>query len=98
MDAGGTYKSKLQTVSEKTYKKFIEAKNMKTIIHDLDLRRWALTIAKEVNCSSFKASLSWLRNFKKAHKIVSRRITKFVSTTDIQVIKSNKTRGFSSIF
>lgn len=54
-------------------------------VHDIDLRRWALAIARDVKCANFKASGKWLLNFKRMHKIVSRKITKFVSNADIKV-------------
>ncbi|KAE8738879.1 hypothetical protein FOCC_FOCC015626 [Frankliniella occidentalis] len=60
------------------------AKRAQITCHDLDIRRWALAAARKENCAQFKASLSWLRNFKKRHNIVSRKITKFVSRSDVQ--------------
>lgn len=76
---------KLQTISTTTLNKFLEAKKQNITVHDLDLRRWALASAREIQCSNFKASNFWLYNFKKAHHIVSRKVTKFVSKTDVRV-------------
>ena len=52
---------------------------MNKIIHDADLRIWALNYAKENNVRKFKASYNWLSNLKQKENIVSRKITKFVS-------------------
>lgn len=68
-----------------TYQKFGEAKRQQLIVHDINVRRWALAFAKEVGCLQLKASPSWILKFKKANKIVSRKITKFISTADVAV-------------
>ncbi|XP_046143462.1 uncharacterized protein LOC123988246 [Osmia bicornis bicornis] len=56
------------------------------ILHDRDIRRWALQAYKEQGNDhmTFKASKTWLYNFKKAHRIVSRKITKFVTRKTIE--------------
>ncbi|KAK3918317.1 Jerky protein homolog-like [Frankliniella fusca] len=84
VDAGGTFKDKLKRISEATFDKFMLAKRSQIICHDLDVRRWALAAARRERCNQFKASPSWLRNFKIRHRIVSRKITKFVSRSDVQ--------------
>ena len=85
LEAGGPHKLKLQKISEGVLQKFMAAKRAHLTVHDLDIRRWALAIARNVNCSNFKASGTWLLNFKRAHKIVPRKITKFVSKADLKV-------------
>jgi len=47
-------------------------------IHDYDIKRWAMKIARQVGHDTFKASNFWIRNFKK-NGIVSRKITKFTT-------------------
>ncbi|EFN75565.1 hypothetical protein EAI_06340, partial [Harpegnathos saltator] len=47
------------------------------IIHDINLRKWALEAKEQVDFSSFKAGNWWIWNFKKAHRITSRKITAF---------------------
>lgn len=49
----------------------------------LDLRRIALKRARDIDCKRFKASERWATDFKKAHRIVSRKITKFVTQRDL---------------
>lgn len=48
-------------------------------LHDVNLGAMALTINQELKIKNFKASPRWIAYFKRAHNIVSRRITKFVS-------------------
>ena len=63
--------------------RFNEAKLKKLSVYDRDIRRWALLKAQAVNLIGFKASEKWLREFKSKHRIVSRKITKFVSKSDV---------------
>lgn len=79
--AGGSHMDKLRQISECTLQKFIEANDRCAIIHDIDIRRWALQMSHEVDLPTFKASYHWLINFKSKHGIVSRKITKFTSKT-----------------
>lgn len=85
IEAGGTRKSKLAYISESVLNNFKSALNNGFIIHDRDLQRWALQANEEQsgNKMVFKASKYWLFNFKKAHGIVSRKITKFVTRKTI---------------
>jgi hypothetical protein len=53
------------------------------IIHDCDLQRWAKNKARGLDFE-FKASNSWLSRFKKRYGIVSRKVTKIVSTSYVQ--------------
>ena len=59
--------------------KFKDANDKNSIMHDLDLRRWALEAKEEINLPHFKAEATWILNFKRKHGIVSRKITKFVN-------------------
>ena len=58
---------------------FLNANINKLIVHDIDLKRWAMVKQKEVNLENFKASVQWLRKFKKSNRIVSRKITKLIT-------------------
>jgi len=90
LEAGGTHRDKLKEVSRATYEKFLDLKKSHQKVSTLDLRRIALVKAREINCIHFKASESWADIFKRKHKIVSRKITKFVSKRDVtekEVIK-----------
>jgi len=76
---GGTHREKMLYISEYVLQNFKEADEEKKIIHDMDLRRWALEAKAQIDLSSFKASATWIFNFKRKYRIVSRKITKFVS-------------------
>ena len=48
------------------------------MIHDIDITRWALQAQQQVNLLGFKASHEWVRRFKLAQQIVSRKVMKFI--------------------
>ncbi len=68
-----------KTLYERLYVQFFEARKNKYSINDSDLRDWALHIADEMGINDFQASANWILQFKKVHRIGSRKITKFVS-------------------
>ena len=76
---GGSRNDKLQEIWLYTFMEFKKAKDNKFIVHDSDLKRWAMKKKIEINLESFTASSSWLWRFKNHYNIVSRKITKFVS-------------------
>jgi hypothetical protein len=78
---GGTNYQKWFQVSEKLFNKLKSAREKYLPIHDIDLNRWALEIGIEVGLSrdEFKASDSWIFQFKSKFGASSRRITKFVT-------------------
>ncbi|KAE8751167.1 hypothetical protein FOCC_FOCC002251 [Frankliniella occidentalis] len=85
IEAGGTYRDKLLQISQFTYEQYQTSKREHKIVHDLNLRQWALQKGRELGCTNhFKASTWWLTQFKRTHKIVGRKITKFVSKKDIR--------------
>lgn len=90
INKGGTYKEKLAKISEFVLKNFKEATEAGFIIHDIDLRKWALEAKKALNFNDvrFKASDYWLFKFKKTHRIVNRKINKFISKTTIESAES----------
>jgi hypothetical protein len=81
IENGGNNFQKWFEVSEKVFNKFKNAREKYLPIHDIDLKRWALEVGREVGLSrdEFKASDSWILYFKRKCKISSRRITKFVT-------------------
>jgi len=79
----GTKHQKCREIDKLTYDKFINARDQALPIHDLDLQRWALKVAREMKLNSFQASNSWLLNFKRKHGIVSRRVTNIVTRHEI---------------
>lgn len=79
LQKGGTHREKLLYITEYVLNKFNDANDKNRIIHDLDLRRWALEAKEEINLRNFKAGVTWILNFKRKHRIVSRKITKFIN-------------------
>ena len=86
IEAGGTKRERLAQISEYVIQNLREAIDAGYILHDRDIRRWALKAYKEQGNDNmvFKASRKWVNNFKKAHRIVSRKVTKFVTRTTIE--------------
>jgi hypothetical protein len=83
---GGTYREKVGRICAFTLKNFRDAIEAGLIVHDVDLQKWALKAQKEIGLENmrFKASKNWLLKFKKAHRIVSRKVNKFVTTKTLQ--------------
>ena len=44
------------------------------MIHDIDIIRWILQAQRQENLLDFKASHEWIRRFKLAHQIVSKKV------------------------
>ncbi|CAF3873098.1 unnamed protein product [Rotaria sp. Silwood1] len=79
----GTKRQKTQNVDEIVYKKFLNAREQYLPIHDIDIQRWSLQAAKEMQLNDFQASEYWLRSFKNRHGICSRKITNIVTKREI---------------
>ncbi|XP_071050604.1 uncharacterized protein [Onthophagus taurus] len=89
----GTYKEKLAEITEFVINQARAAVDNKLPLHDIDIRRWAIQARNEKNLSPqlFKASHSWVQRFKKANRLVSRKITKFLSQKQIGNVDRVKT-------
>lgn len=86
INKGGTYREKIARICDYTLENFNAAYESGFIIHDNDLRRWALQAQNLVGNQDvrFRASPWWVWKFKKAHRIVSRKINKFVTKKSIE--------------
>ena len=86
LEVRGTKKEKLLKISEYVIQKLRNATEAGYILHDRDLRQPALKAYKELGDSSmvFKASRKWIHNFKIAHRIDSRKVTKFITPKSIE--------------
>lgn len=86
INKGGTYMEKLKRISEYTLQNMKNAIDAGFIIHDSDLQRWALQARKEIGFEDvrFRASPWWVHYFKKAHRITSRKINKFVTRKTLE--------------
>jgi hypothetical protein len=80
----GTKRQKTQNLDELVFRKFIEARQKSLIVHDLDIQRWGLKVAKEIKLDEFHASDGWMVNFKHRHKLTSLKITNFVSHHQVE--------------
>ncbi|XP_032691723.1 uncharacterized protein LOC116854168 [Odontomachus brunneus] len=88
VNEGGSRTEKLKRISQYTLNRFNEALEKGMIIHDIDIARWASRAQEEENVDKFKASMTWVKRFKIAYNIVSRKITKFVTKKSL-LSKSN---------
>ena len=80
----GTKRQKTQNLDELVFKKFAEARQKSLVVHDLDIQRWGLKVAKEIKLAEFHASHGWLENFKYRHKLISLKITNFLSHHQVE--------------
>ncbi len=80
IQANGTRLEKLKIIKEFMWNEFyIKRAIEKEAVHDTDLELFAIQRARELNWESFKASDSFIKLFKKEHRISSRRYNKLVS-------------------
>jgi len=86
INKGGTYRQKIAQICQYTLDNFEAALNSGSIVHDRDIIRWALQAQKEIGFDNFrfKASDTWLLKFKRAHRIVSRKINKFITRKTLE--------------
>jgi hypothetical protein len=77
--AAGSTVDKQKEIAKRTLAEFTNAKERKLPVNDADLRRWAMAKQREIELMNFKASKTWLWQFKNANRIVSRKITHFVT-------------------
>ena len=82
-ESGGSRNEKLEKIKEQCFAFFMDAKKHHLIVHDDDVQRWAIlvnnTFPQPLPPSQFSASRFFVYNWKKEHRIVSRKVTKFVS-------------------
>ena len=83
-----TRKDKFKELNRFVRVKFDENRRRGNMIHEIHLRRWAVLKNKELKIPDFKASGKWLKNFKSHNKIVSRKVTKFASSSDIENVEA----------
>jgi hypothetical protein len=85
-EAGGTRLEKLADIRDFVFEQFREKRNHRLVIHDEDLRRWALQYNRSLThpLSDFKAKEHWLFNFKRHFNIGSRKVTKIVMRIQLE--------------
>ncbi|XP_015782464.1 uncharacterized protein LOC107360342 [Tetranychus urticae] len=79
----GTRNEKMKKVTSTVFDKFKQARVAGLAIHDVTIKLWAIQASRAVNLEDFRASDSWIARFKRNNKIVSRRVTKFVTKTNL---------------
>ena len=86
INKGSTYREKIAKICQYTLDNFQAALDSGSIIHDQDIIRWALQAKKEIGFDDirFKASRNWLLKFKQAHRIVSRKVNKFITRKTLE--------------
>lgn len=89
---GGSRRDKLSQISSFVLQKFEHATQNSVPVHDLDLKRWAIEAREDNHLSEqlFTASSKWIQNFKVQHRIVSRKINKFVTQAQVSNVESIK--------
>jgi hypothetical protein len=80
IEESGSRYDKLKEIWSYTFQEFKTSKENKLIVHDNDLQRWATKKKLELGLENFNASTKWLWKFKSYHRIVSRKITHFVTS------------------
>ena len=84
ISTGGTKRNKINDVEMYVYDQFQSARRSLLAIHDIDLRRWALQKARELDLNNFEVSDKWLLTCKHRHRISSRKVTKLVTKKHIE--------------
>ena len=77
-------RQKIDGIDIFVYDEFENTRQQFLCVHDIDLRRWALKKARELNLKDFEASDKWLLNFKRFHRISSRQITQLVTRKHVE--------------
>jgi len=88
----GTKFQKLEKIKEFMFNEFYVKRAIeKEAVHDTDLQLFALQQAKELGWDNFKASATFIKSFKKANRISSRRYNKLItrSTSNRKVCSWN---------
>ncbi|CAF4175608.1 unnamed protein product, partial [Rotaria sordida] len=93
LEQQGTKRQKIQKVDEIVFQMFVEAREKNLMVHDIDIQRWGLKVAKDMKLNEFHASDGWVKNFKGRHGIVSRRVTNIVTkheSANLELIEKSK--------
>lgn len=83
---GGTTVDKYAVIDSWTYDCFVEARANYQQVTTRILQEWALSAASQFDDFPFNASDTWVKKFKKQHKIRQRKITKYVSSKETATI------------
>lgn len=70
-----------------TYDRLFEALENYQQVTTRNLQQWSLAASGQFSDIDFKESDSWIKRFKKKHKICQRKVTKFVSGRETQTVE-----------
>ncbi|CAF4695556.1 unnamed protein product, partial [Rotaria sp. Silwood2] len=80
IEKNGTRLEKVNNIKEFMWNElYVKRAIEKEAIHDSDLELFAIQKARELNWDNFKARNTFIKNFKKEHRISSRRYTKVIT-------------------
>ena len=96
VDNYGAQAENLPRIVRNVRDKFHDARKQFLTVHDEDLKRWAFLEAKECELA-FKASDNWCTLIKFRNRIVSRKVTKFVTTKEINKRESTKNEAMEFV-
>jgi hypothetical protein len=78
LERGGNQHQKWKAIDELVYEEFKRLRAERIPVHDRDLQELALAAGESIELFQFRASSFWLFRFKRRHRIVGRKVTKFV--------------------
>jgi len=82
IENNGTRLEKLKQIKEFMFNEFYVKRTIeKEAVHDADLELFAIQKARELDWDTFKASKSFINNFKRENRISSRRCNKIITRT-----------------
>jgi hypothetical protein len=80
VEKGGRFQDRMRTLSCALIDRFIESRvEQLEVVTDDDLLDMAFDEARKMDFTEFRGSESWLYNFKKHYKLVSRKVTQIVT-------------------
>ncbi|CAF3871051.1 unnamed protein product, partial [Rotaria sp. Silwood1] len=100
LEQQGTKRQKIQKVDEMVFQMFVEAREKNLMVHDVDIQRWGLKVAKDMKLNEFHASDGWVKNFKGRHDFYTRsshfRSSQILNTDQVGIEKEvHSTRTLS---
>jgi hypothetical protein len=78
MERGGSQHQKWKAVDQQVFEEFQRLRADKIPVHDRDLQEIALAAGESLQIPLFSASFSWSFRFKHKHRIVGRKVTRFI--------------------
>ncbi|XP_046734590.1 uncharacterized protein LOC124404482 [Diprion similis] len=85
--SGGTNKDKFNIIDSCTYDSFVQARQSNQSVTTKHLQQWGLAAASQFPELNFQASETWVKRFKRRHKIRQRTMTKYVPKRETTEIK-----------